>query len=832
MKPIATEWSVYSETGVPAWVAASLFVVLLAVLLRWLHHECRQRRSRLASLLPCTLLLALVPAVAILWRPVVTRVQTFRHPVKRVAVIDGSQSMTTPLAAAGLARRLDLVAAWDGRPMEGRSLAMRAVSEALARFAATAREAAASLDRATAEAEQGLPPGADAEAASAMRATFLQELRGSLGGLVAGVQAAVAGASDAEAFRAIVEPLAAVEAAAAPLVAPQADPSGVDPAVIAARLVAFSAAADRLVPLLDNAQDTIDEAFVKTPVAAAIADRLAAADGRTRRDLANLAAASLPDDVTVVTAADGEPATDLYKMVSQAIDAGDATSDVVLLSDGAHNGDEDDGVLGRLEARGVRLTTVPTGISGPAAVDGAVVDWRLPRVLVAGKQAVLRAVIKAPAGVACRLAVRVDGASDPLGAVSCTTNTDNRGIVALPFKPPPEGRRLLRMVLDCPGDMILANNAAVIAVDVVPRSKPLLSIDDVPSWDGVWLALAAERQGIDVTQVHVAGTEPKRGGLSRSVPQSVMQWTRYRGVILDGPGFPGFSAEDAAALATFVGEKGGTLLLLAGAADGYAAALGRVFSFEPAAAEPLSTEGVRIAAAAAEEPSLQLASDGAHAARMFAALPPARVAYRVPRGDRVLLETTDGVPVCSLSFHGRGKLIHWGLRGMERMREFAGAAVVDRLLEGLIGEVAAPLFAEPGDETVAFHPPLPRIGAECLLITADGPQPRRTVRATAASTPIEVDGRTVTLVAHDNPGIETSLADFDEAFLRRMAADAKGRLVPPDRLAATLAAEDPRTSTTQTSDSWPIGRSPAIVAWLVAAAAAHWVLRKLAGLSI
>jgi hypothetical protein len=95
-----------------------------------------------------------------------------------------------------------------------------------------------------------------------------------------------------------------------------------------------------------------------------------------------------------------------------------------------------------------------------------------------------------------------------------------------------------------------------------------------------------------------------------------------------------------------------------------------------------------------------------------------------------------------------------------------------------------------------------------------------------------VNGRTVTLVAHDNPGVETSLADVDEPFLKLMANEAKGRLVPPDRLAATLAAEEPRTYTTQTSDSWPIGRSPALIAWLAVAAAAHWVLRKLAGLAI
>jgi hypothetical protein len=832
MTPIATEWSVYSETGVPTWAVACGLVATLAVLFVWLRYECRRRPSRLAAILPWTLLLAIVPAIAILWRPVVTRVQTYRHPVRRVAVLDGTRSMNTPLAAAGVARRLDLVAVWDGEPIDGRSVAARALADALARFAASAREVAASLDRSTAEAEQGLPPGPAMEAAVAGMAALAEEIRGTVGGLVAGVQTAMAGLPDAAAVAALPEPLAAVEAAASGLTAAETATNGFDSAATASRLADFVAASERMAPLLDAAQNALDEAFIKTEGGAAISGRLAEVDGRTRRDLATLAARALPSDVTVINAADGERSSDLYRMVAGAVAEGDETSDVVLLSDGAHNGDDGDAFLGRLRERGVRLTTVPAGLPGTAVIDGALVDWRLPRVLVAGKPAVLRAVIKATPGAACRLTVRADGAAGALATVDCTVAADGLGIAAIPFKPPAEGRLLLRLALDCPGDSIPGNNSALLAVDVVPRSQPFLLIDDVPSWDGVWLAVAAGRQGIDVTQVHAAGTEPKRGGLSRSVPQSLMQWSRYRGVVLDGPVFAGFSDADATALRAFVAEKGGTLLLLAGTVGGYAEPLGKVFSFDAPAAEPLSAVGVRIAKAAAEEPILQLASDGQQAARRFDALPSARAAYRVPPGDIVLLETADGMPVCSLAFHGRGKLIHWGLRGMERMREFATAAVVDRLLEGLVGEVAAPLFAEPGGEAIAFHPPLPRIGDLSLLITADDSSPRRNVRAAAASTPVEVNGRTVTLIAHDNPGVETSLADVDEPFLSRMAKEAKGRLVPADRLAATLAAEEPRTYTTQTSDSWPIGRSPALVAWLAVAAAAHWVLRKLAGLAM
>ena len=58
MTPIATEWSVYSETGVPAWAVACALAATFAVLLVWLRSECRRRPSRLAAILPWTLLLA------------------------------------------------------------------------------------------------------------------------------------------------------------------------------------------------------------------------------------------------------------------------------------------------------------------------------------------------------------------------------------------------------------------------------------------------------------------------------------------------------------------------------------------------------------------------------------------------------------------------------------------------------------------------------------------------------------------------------------------------------------------------------------------------------
>lgn len=844
MTPVSTNWSVYSETGVPTWAAGAVLVVVVVVLLRWLRHECGARPSRPARSLPATLVLVAVPAVLILWRPVVTRVRTFEHAARRLVVVDDTRSMATPLQPVGVTERLDLVAMWDGKPLAGRILAPRALREAVNAFMESGRSIAAAVERTAAESEQGLPPGPDAAGAVADFSTLVAEVRGRTGDLIADVQAAAAALPQAAALAAVVEPLSVVEAVVTALPATVA----VDPAAVSGPLARFLTALTRLPPLLDAAQEAVDAAFVAHD--SALVKRLDEAAARTRSDLAGLATRSLPADVSVVASASNSLVTDLYAMVAAAVADGVETSDLVLVSDGGHNGGNDDTILRRLMHRKVRLFGVPAGLAEQSG-DAAVIDWRLPRVLVAAKPAVLVAEIKAPAGAACKVVLRAEGEASALATIESAADQGTRRTVTVTFKPPSAGRHLLRLAVECTGDANPANDSALLVVDTVARSRPIVLIDDVPSWDGVWLAAAGDRQGIAVSQLHLAGEEPKRGGLSRVVPQSLLQWTRYSGVVLDGPPFAGFSSDDAAVLRQFVADKGGTLLLLAGEKNGYGAALAEAFGWEWPAAAAGSRQRVRIPAAAADEPCLRLSGDGQQSSRLLETLPAAAAAWRVPRGDVVLLETESAEPVCSLSFLGRGKVIHWGLRGMDRMREFDGARVIDRLLEGLVGELAAPLITgEDKAAAFAFHPPLPRLGGRCLLIAAGAtPQVEAAgaavpaarsdaggavfpISVTAAAVPVTVDGRRVTLVAHDNPGVETALAGVDKPFLEALVAGADGRLVRPEQLAAALAAEPTRTFVTRVADSWPVGRSPLVLAWLTAAASAHWVLRKIAGLSI
>jgi len=353
--------------------------------------------------------------------------------------------------------------------------------------------------------------------------------------------------------------------------------------------------------------------------------------------------------------------------------------------------------------------------------------------------------------------------------------------------------------------------------------------------------------------VYTAGEPPKRGGLSRAIPSTLLQWTRYRAVMLHGPAFTGFSEQDAAELYRFVSEKGGSLLVLADDPAGFGVPLAARFGWTQ---QPRSLDApLRLAPAAAALPCLRLAADGPQSARRFAALGRPAAAFLVPAQDIVLVETEQGEPVCSLGFYGRGKVIQWGIRGLHRMREFDNALVVDRWLDALVGELSAPLIADGSKDGWATYPPLPQASRPCLAIlpsTPEKPVPATITFGGQDLAPIRADhgnsqfaitprpplaeitlgGQSVQVPVSDNPGLETLYSDFNDGFLRTFAAATGGEYVPALSARNALAAIAPQTYITKTSDAWHPGSSTILLVCLIVVAAAHWVLRKLAGLAI
>ncbi len=855
MKPVSTEWFVYSETGVPAWLVAVALLLALWVTQRWLRRECRGRDNAAARWLPATLAGVVLLAGLVLWRPVITRTATWEHRAEIVAVTDPSLSMQRPAGPNVVTVQLDLAAVWDAQAVSGRSLAARELSALLAAAGQRAAPLVVALERLNGEAAQGLPPGAEALRRVDEYRVLHGALRAGVAQAVTAVQPLIQGPAAVAApdSRSVLgDVLATLEKALASL----PDPVPPGDAVSAEQLVALVSplqAVNRVLtsclPLLDQLQASADGAF-----AAAHAERLdpvlAQAAQRTRAELAAQVATALPPGVQLFAPVGERLQTDLYAQLDQALTSrrGQVVSHCVLFSDGAHNGAPALELPARLPRDGIKLVVVGTGLSDAGVNDVVLLDWRLPRVLVSTREAMVEADVKARPGTP--FAVGLTVGEEALATAEAVADADGLTTVALRFKVPAEGRQVLRLAVASPADAVPSNNALQLQADCLAREPRLLLVGRVPDWDTAWFSLATERQSLPLSQVFTADEAPKRGGLSRAIPGSLVQWGRYRAVLLHGPAFAGFSAQDADDLYRYVCEKGGTLLVFAGDPAGYGAALAGRFGWS---LPPRRLEGaLRLPTGATHLPCLRLGIDGPQNARLFAALGNPAEAVQVPPQDVVLVETERGEAVCSLGFYGRGKVVQWGLRGLHRMREYDHAAVVDRLVDGMVGELAAPLFPEGTDAALALYPPLPTAGRPCLAILPAAPsaaalrfdgQALASVRMahsnatftwvpTQPAATLSVGDAAVQVDVSDNPGMEALHAGFDEPFLRQLAAAAQGDYLPAVEAGRALAAIAPPTYTTKRATVWHPGSSAYLLTGLVLAAAFHWVLRKLAGLAM
>ena len=857
MTPLSTVWSVASETGVPLWLVLVGLVLALWAAQTWLRRERAGRSGLVARLLPWTLTVILVLTALVVWRPVIIRTTTWQHLAKIVAITDSSASMQLPLRPQDTSPRLDLATAWDAAAVAGRNLAARSLHDHVAATRVRSTALATSLDRLAGEVAQGIPLGSEAtlrlEEYAALQKTVRVEIANAIPALQPLIQGSGAVGSGAQ-QQALGDALALLEQALAGL--PEVSASGTERlGSLLVPLAAFNRAGEICLPLLDQLQENADRNFVEAGKDR-LAPILAAATRRTRADLAACAARSLPAGTRSVTAS-GDPAqSDLYAQVAEATRTaagsnGEVLSHVVLFSDGTHNGGADPGVAARLKKEGITLVTVETGLPGQAAADVAILEWNLPRVLSAGRPARLRASVAAVPGAAFTITLalgdRILATVEGVGAAQGLTP------ISVEFTAPAEGRHVLRLGVTSPVDTNPGNNTLQIQADCSEREARLLLVGSIPDWDTAWFSLAAGRQGCALTQVFAADEPPKRGSLSRAIPASLPQWSRFRAVLLHGPAFTGFSEQDATDLQRFVVEKGGTLLIFAEPAGGFTVPLAARFGWNQ---EPRRVESaLHLVPSSAQLPCLRLGVDGPQSARRFAELGRPAAAFQVPPQDLVLIEGEAGEAVCSIGFYGRGKVIQWGLRGLHRQREFDHAAVVDRLLDAVCGELAAPLFAAGAETPVALYPALPQAGRSCLAILPSTPEKPAPAKLTVdgqelaaartglgnaqfawvpqgTTTAVTVAGAALSVPVSANPGMEALFADANPAFLRDFSEVAGGTSVSALKAAPVLTALSPPSYTTQTGTSWRLGSSTYLLAGLILALGLHWVLRKLAGLAI
>lgn len=856
MTPLASRWMVFGESGVPLWLVLLGLIAALIVAHRWLRVERERRKGWMARCLPWTLTGTLVLLAWIVWRPVFVLVRTWDQPGRIVAVVDTSESMSASVGGQDLTSQLDLLALWHPDVGAGRNLAAARVIAQLAASRETMEQHRDRWQRAEAQAAQGLPDSQAETAALEDSRTWARTFQDHLIQDFSAVHDTLAslGSEPEETRTKMTAGLDAYESRLQALSrslesagSGQAPSRGGDAAVWQALLDAEP----RVTECLYGIQSLADAAYARQH-AARLAPWLAEVSRRSRAEASSTLARLLPPEVTLIEPDDGDPReTDSYQSLERALarHEGSFVSHLVLLSDGGHNGGPAGALAERCRNEGIALMAVGVGVPPSTHEDFAVLDWRAPRVVRSERTVTLPVQVKTPAGVRKPFVLRLTEGETEAARGEWTSDGREQMAVSLPWKTPLPGRHAMRLAVESPADSDPGNNAMGFVVDVIAKPAELLLVDSCPDWDTAYLGQAANRLGMNLSQVFTEGKPPRRGAFSGAVPNSAEQWKRLQAVLLRGPVFPGLAGKDVEDLGRFVLE-GGTLVIMPEETGGYQKALAPVFGW---ATNTAAVAGkVRLGPEARHYPLLKLGTDGAQSARLFEALGTSEHVFGVPPQHLVLAESERGEAVCSVGFYGRGRVVFWGLEGLYRMREYSHAGQVNRLLESLLGDWVAPLAPAGADATLVFYPPLPVAGVASRVLAPDSgaltaavtgrPEPlplapglsNRVGRLTAphSSLIVSFEGRSFTNAVADNPGMERLYPEFGEAFLKQLARDTDGRYLRAPEALESLKSIQPRTSKTAASAVYPLGRHPAVLVALVLLATAHWVFRKLSGMAI
>ena len=807
MMPIDTYTTVHGEGGLAGWLVLLLALAALAGMLWWNRQEWLSSRRGRVKWLRWTIV-AMVASVAwVAYNPVVIRSTTYEGAQQIVVVMDDSLSMELPLLAGsdqwsvvsgqndGMAAAggsptawMDVWALWTGEGIAGRDTEAGERAWAVAAWLSEADRHAATLRRIEALEEQGIPPGpAEREGVAAY---WEWRQRGALDVQHDGVPSM---AEFERTVRMARETLAASRAAQE-----EADRTfwGSDQwSEISGQKSVVSD--QQAVPVLTTDHWPLTTAFPPS-----------------RRAMAEKLAETLPPG-TRVSRAEMPRMTQLVRRIAGALreDTASPVSDVIVFSDG---GDESAEAL-HFTQEGIRFTAIEMGMEETPQPDFAVMDVVAPPVARAGSRAVATATLKTVPGETFTVGLFCQG--ETLGSVTTNVPTAVRRI-AIPYTVSEAGRWPMVVTVEATADTVPDNNAMTFVQVSASRLPEIVMVDDVPDWDSAYLAQAAGRSGLTLRQLHTAGKTPERGTFGSAVPKTAEQWGRYAGVILRGEPFEGVTQEDAQTLYEFVEKQGGTIVIFCGASPGWVPFLASAFGWDLEGERPrephgmVSGEAVRFPEATCHLGVLAMGMDPDENRLHLESLPRMRHVRTVPPQQITILEDATGRPVASLGFFGRGKVVLLGAEGFAPLRAFDGAEKVDRMLSSLLAEAAIPLFASD-EETVARYPLLPLAGRLVWEIEESG------------QWSVVSDQNAI-----NNPGLEMRYPEFRPERLRHLAAQAQGQSVALRSARQALANIEPALWQKVETRIYRPGRHWLAFALLALAATAHWILRKLGGLTI
>ncbi|MBI2192592.1 MAG: hypothetical protein HYU36_11470 [Planctomycetes bacterium] len=856
MKRVESSWLLYGDSV----IAGPLLILALvaAVVLSWWWLKGEKRRKGLSgALLPYTWTLLLALTVWLAWQPTLVKITRHRHPGSVLVYVDESSSMERSLTGDEISQKLNGLPLWHPDAARQRVTAPQDLERALQAFLDGLRETRDVLDQARQEMLQGLPTSEASRNAVNAFPAWSSRSKALLLDECSRVQTVIDALTKEEAA-ALGAPVAALTRLVEQV---HRVPDGlreVSLQGLGSVLQALDRAAQsgqETVPAWRLFQAALDRRFLEQS-GGSLKPLLDEMDSRSRRQTADELVKRLQvENLMQIRGIGRREETDLFGVVEQILNSreDDVISHLLLLSDGGQNGPATSDVAKKLKKSGIAFVAVGVGVP-ESGHDFALLDWQTRRLLHTRQAPAVRVKVKTPPGAQapCRLSLWSQGSE--IGSASLLTGGGPVQTLTVRGAALPEGRHQLTLRLEVQ-DRSKRNNQADFVVDVVKRVPKALWIGSQPDWDTTYICQALLRAGLDTSQLYwaVEKSPPRRGGSAREVPRTLEQWSAYRLVLLHGAPFKSFSDEDAEILSRFVVEQGGSLVVIP-QRDGasYLPALSKPLAWPQAIPSPIETPSLLLPARTDFLPLLRIGVDGPQSARLLASLGQPALSFALPSQQLVLLENASGETLFSLGFYGKGKVYLWGIQGIDRLREYQKAELVDRLLAQWMADAAAPLLAQEND-LLATYPPLLMPLKENLLITL-GPevepgdsgavrisfplQPgvgnRIAGLVPSGSGPLAVraGGAEALIPVVSNPGLEEIHDELDESFLKHFAREAGGKYLSLAQAWEDLPSLTPATWVQTTAQRYPLAAHWSLLCLVAALGALHWSLRKISGLPL
>jgi hypothetical protein len=402
----------------------------------------------------------------------------------------------------------------------------------------------------------------------------------------------------------------------------------------------------------------------------------------------------------------------------------------------------------------------------------------------------------------------------------------------------------------------LEATAPIFISDDRPR---ILMIAERP--DRLATAILSQRSaGTVVYPVFTYGREAraKRGSTRGDIPEKPEDWQQYDLVILLGRPFPGYTAEDGAAISRYLLAGDLSVLVSGPGGEDYIRSFGalQVGDAEGDALRP--ADHLLLNPQTDHLPGVRLRGEVISNFNVWQSLGAPADIHAVPPQDMpLLLHPESRTPVLSLGIHGAGKLMIMGMAGLEPMLAWQ-TAEFDRVINRLTTDLLTPIYHATSHEAkLAAYPSVGTAGRPVILlapagdaqgpvtVSLDGPTGSESVELSprdgwlrGAFKPAEPGEYVVTtptgalsVQVRAPVSAETRDTSLDTAFLREYAAAAGGRYVPLAELAEAVESLPERHRTHVDSQTWRLlDQRVALLLIFLCLAVADFSLRKILGL--